>query len=211
MQLTNCTIIGIAGASGAGKSRLAQQLHDRIAQLGKAGDIRVLHEDNYYLPQSGLDLRQRSQVNYDHPQALEHSLLANHLQQLRRGFSVQVPQYDYAQHTRRPDTEMLSPSRLLIVEGILVLHDPELRQHFDLKIFVDVPLDICLTRRLRRDIQQRGRSLESVLQQYEATVRPMYHQFIQPSKAHANLIVPEGGHNNIALDVLHRYLHQLLT
>jgi uridine kinase len=209
--LTTTTTIAIAGASGAGKSLLARQLFRRISQTRSAQEVAIIHEDNYYFARSELSFEERSQINYDHPEALEHQLLASQLQQLKRGKSIEVPQYNYALHTRMAETTPLQPARILIVEGILILHDPALREHFDLKIFVDVPLDVCLIRRLRRDMLERGRSLDSILEQYETTVRPMYHQFIEPTKRHADIIIPRGGENSNALEVLNRYLDHLLS
>lgn len=204
------TLIAIAGASGAGKSLLARQLCSRILGTRATQDVAIIHEDNYYHAQSDLTFEQRAQINYDHPDALEHDLLAKHLQQLKLGHAVEIPQYNYSLHTRKLETIPQQPGRVLIVEGILVLHDPNLRDLFDLKIFVDVPLDICLIRRLRRDMIERGRSLDSILDQYETTVRPMYYRFIEPTKRHADIIVPRGGDNENALDVLFRYLNHLL-
>ena len=149
-------------------------------------------------------------INYDHPDALEHDLLITHLEQLRQGVPADVPQYDYAQHNRQPETVTLKPSPMVILEGFLILHNPMVRELLDLKIFVDVSMDICLVRRLRRDIQERGRSVESVLQQYEETVRPMYFQFIEPTKRYADIIVLHGGNNQSALDVLTNHLASVL-
>jgi len=205
------TIIGIAGASGAGKSLFAAQLHERLRKEHSQDDVNILNEDCYYRERSDLSFEDRCKINYDHPDALEHSLLIEHLTQLRDGPPVQVPQYDYADHNRKSKTTTMAPSRILILEGILILHDPNLRELMDLKIFVDVSLDICLTRRLRRDIQERGRTLDSVLSQYEETVRPMFFEFIDPSKDHADLIVPRGGANENALTVLHSHLEHVLS
>lgn len=211
MNRFESTVIAIAGASGAGKSMLARQLCSRISQSEYSQDVSIVHEDNYYNAQSDLSFEQRAQINYDHPDALEHTLLAEHLLALKNGQAIEVPQYNYTLHTRKSETIPQQPKRVLIVEGILVLHDPELRKLFDLKIFVDVPLDICLIRRLRRDMLERGRSLDSILDQYESTVRPMYHRFIEPTKRYADIIVPRGGDNENALNVLFRYLNHLLA
>lgn len=203
-------IVGIAGASGAGKSLLARLLFERLSAGRFPHDIGILNEDSYYRDRSDLSLPDREKINYDHPDALEHDLLVEHLLELRAGRAVDVPQYNYALHNRSPETVRLVPPRLLILEGILILHVAALVERLDLRVFVDVPLDICLTRRLRRDIQQRGRQLESVLRQYETSVRPMFFRFIEPSKAQADIIVPRGGENKPALQVLLNYLETVL-
>ena len=205
------TIIGIAGASGAGKSLLANQLHRRLRETRSHRDVTILNEDCYYRRRDDLSFPEREQINYDHPKALEHTLLIEHLTRLRDGNRVEIPQYDYAVHNRKPETTPHEPSKILILEGILILSDPVLRDLLDLKIFVDVSLDTCLVRRLRRDIHERGRSLESVLAQYENTVRPMFFEFIEPTKAHADIIVPRGGENLSALNVLYNHLDRLLS
>ena len=205
------TIIGIAGASGAGKSRLANQLHERMRESFTHRDVTILNEDSYYRRRDDLKYEEREEINYDHPDAIEHELLIRHLIQLRNGNPVDVPQYDYAQHNRDSKTVSLESSTVLILEGILILHGPEVRELLDLKVFVDVPLDICLSRRLRRDIEDRGRSLDSVLSQYHSTVRPMFFEYIDPSKNYADLIVPRGGDNTNALDVLQNHLDRVLS
>ena len=205
------TIIGIAGASGAGKSLLARLLYERLSLGRRAEDIGILNEDSYYRDRSDLSLAEREKINYDHPDALEHDLLIEHLIELKQGRAVDVPQYNYALHNRSPETVSLVPPKLLILEGILILHVAALAERLDLRVFVDVPMDVCLTRRLRRDIQQRGRQLESVLRQYETSVRPMFYKFIEPSKSHADLIVPRGGENKPALEVLMAHLEGVLT
>ena len=204
-------IIGIAGASGAGKSLLANQLHERLRETRTHRDVTILNEDCYYRQRDELSFSERESINYDHPEALEHSLLIEHLTMLREGDPVQVPQYDYSQHNRKSETTLYEPSRILILEGILILNNARLRQLLDLKIFVDVALDTCLLRRLKRDIHERGRSLDSVLSQYENTVRPMFFEFIEPTKEHADIIVPRGGENLSALNVLHNYLDRVLS
>jgi len=205
------TIIGIAGASGAGKSMLATQLHTRMRASFTRRDVTILHEDCYYRRRDDLSFEEREKINYDHPDAFEHDLLIEHLKELRNGNSVEVPQYDYAKHNRSSETVTLESSTILILEGILILNHPELREALDLRIFVDVPLDICLSRRLRRDIEERGRSLESVLNQYHSTVRPMFFEFIEPSKQHADIIVPRGGENEHAIVVLQNHLDRVLA
>ena len=205
------TIIGIAGASGAGKSSLAKQLHDRLRTTRSAADIAILHEDSYYRRRDDLSLEERNQINYDHPSAFEHDLMTQHLHELQAGRAIEVPQYDYAVHNRSTETVAMHPARVLIVEGILILHNPLLREQLDLRVFVDVPLDICLSRRILRDCQERGRDIGSVLSQYDLTVRPMFFEFVEPSKDHADLIVPGGGENKKAIEVLHGHLDRLLV
>ena len=202
--------IGIAGASGSGKSLLASQICDSSDQEFGGEQIKIINEDCYYRSRDGLTFAEREVVNYDHPDALEHELLVQHLTELALGNSVGVPQYDYSQHNRSPTVTRLSPAKVFIVEGILIFHQPDLRNLLNLKIFVDVDLDVCLSRRLVRDINERGRTLESVLQQYHETVRPMFHQFIYPGKTHADLVVPGGGKNAAAALVLRNYIHSIL-
>ncbi len=204
------TIIAIAGASGAGKSLFANQLHERLRQTRTRDDVAILHEDAYYRRRDDLTFAERQTINYDHPDAIDHELLARQLAQLRNGQSVEVPRYDYSTHNRVPETDRLEPARILIVEGILILHLADLRDLLDLKVYVDVPLDVCLSRRLRRDVEERGRSFDSVLTQYHNTVRPMFFEFIEPSKRHADLIVPRGGDNEHAINVLSNHLSCLL-
>lgn len=204
-------IIGIAGASGAGKSLFAHQLLKYLVGRHTDQKVRILHEDCYYRRQDHLTYEQRCEINYDHPDALEHELLIEHLKSWRKGQSIQVPQYDYGNHNRSDKAETLQPSQLLILEGILIFFDPAVRELLDLSIFVDVPLDICLIRRLRRDINERKRSADSVLKQFEATVRPMYFQFVEPTKNYADLIVPHGGENNAALKVICNHLDKELN
>lgn len=183
---------------------------DAIPSLPSGCSLSVLAEDNYYRDRSHLSFEQRELINYDHPDSLEHELLVEHLKALREGNSVQVPQYDYAEHNRSQNVVILEPASIIVLEGILIFHYPDVRELLDLKIFIDVPLDVCLARRLRRDTQERGRSMESVLDQFEKTVRPMYHQFIDPSRVHADLIVPGGGDNEVALNVISSHLLALL-
>ena len=203
-------IIGITGASGAGKSAFARQLYTRISSRKHPGAVAILNEDSYYRDQSHLSTEARSKTNYDHPDAFEHELLASHLTSLRNGQAIEAPQYDFSAHNRAPDIQPIEPTRILVLEGIMILHHDYLRDLMDLKLFVDVPMDICLSRRLRRDIVERGRTLDSVISQYEQTVRPMYFEFIDPCKTHADLIVPHGGENENALKVLENHLHRLL-
>ncbi len=202
--------IGIAGASGSGKSLLASQLCDSIDEALGDEQIKIINEDCYYRCRDGLTFAEREVVNYDHPDALEHELLIQHLTDLALGKSVEVPQYDYSQHNRSPHVTNFNPANIILVEGILIFHPPELRDLLDMKIFVDVDLDVCLSRRLVRDINERGRTLDSVLQQYHETVRPMFHEFLYPGKKHADLIVPRGGRNRMAISVLQNYIQSIL-
>ncbi len=205
------TIVGIAGASGAGKSLLARQIYRHLSRHRPPEMVGILTEDAYYRDRSDLSLEQRAEINYDHPAALEHELLYRHLQELRSGRAIEVPQYNYAEHNRTSHTIRLQPPRILLLEGILILHDPQLRALLDLKIFLDVPLDICLTRRLKRDMHERGRTLDSVIHQYEHTVRPMFFKFIDPSKNAADIIVPRGGENHCAQGVILDHLERILN
>lgn len=191
-------IIGIAGGTGSGKTTIAQKL----AAAMPPGRCALIEHDAYYRDQRHLTAVERAEFNYDHPDALESSLLASHLRQLRAGHAVEIPIYDFVTHSRKAETRHVAPAPVIIVEGILVLVESVLREHMDIKLFVDTDADIRLMRRIRRDIEQRGRTFQSVRDQYYNTVRPMHLQFVQPSMRHADLIVPEGGENRVALDVL---------
>ena len=205
-----CVIIGIAGASASGKSLIAQTIYEElVAELG-AGQIGVITEDCYYRDQTHLTMEERVKTNYDHPNALDHDLLVQHLTQLMRGEAVNIPQYSYSEHTRMAEVTTFAPRRVIILEGILLLTDSRLRELMDASIFMDTPLDICLLRRLVRDVQERGRTMDSVLKQYQKTVRPMFMQFIDPSKQYADVIVPRGGKNRIAIDMLKARIRHML-
>ena len=155
-------------------------------------------------------MEERVKTNYDHPNALDHDLLCEHLQQLMSGNAVEVPEYSYTEHTRTSETTTLTPKKVIILEGILLLTDPRLRNLMHASVFMDTPLDICLLRRVKRDVEERGRTMDTVLKQYQKTVRPMFMQFIEPSKQHADIIVPRGGKNRIAIDVLKAHIAKLL-
>ncbi len=191
-------VIGIAGGTGSGKSTVAHKLASSIP----AERCAVIDHDSYYFDQGHLSPQARAEINYDHPSSLESRLLAEHLRVLRSGTGVDVPIYDFVTHTRRAETRRVNPAPVVLVEGILVFVDPALREQMDIKIFVDTDADIRLMRRIRRDLEQRGRSFASVRDQYYATVRPMHLEYVEPSKRWADLIVPEGGDNKVALDVL---------
>lgn len=191
-------VVGIAGGTGSGKTTVAHKL----AAAMPTDRCATIEHDAYYRDQSHLPFEERTRINYDHPSSLESTLLAEHLRELRAGRAVDVPIYDFATHCRRRDTRHVVPARVIIVEGILVFTEPSLRELFDIKIFVDTDADIRLIRRIRRDLEQRGRSFQSVRDQYYATVRPMHLEHVEPSKRWADLIVPEGGDNKVALDVI---------
>lgn len=199
-------IIGIAGATASGKSLLANTI---VNELGSE-QVVVISEDSYYRDQADMPFEERVKTNYDHPDAFEHDLLHRHLGQLQSGKSVDIPIYDYSQHVRSQETRRIGQHRIIVLEGILLFSEPELRDIMDIKIFMDTPLDICLMRRLKRDILERSRTFESVLQQYIKTVRPMYQQFIEPAKRYADIIVPRGGENRIAIDMIKAKMKELL-
>jgi uridine kinase len=207
---TKCVIVGIAGASASGKSLIASTIYNELRE--KVGDhqIGVITEDSYYKDQSHLSMDERVKTNYDHPNALDHDLLCQHLEQLSRGNTVDVPEYSYVEHTRTDNASTMTAKKVIILEGILLLTDPRLRELMHATIFMDTPLDICLLRRVKRDVEERGRTLDSVLKQYQKTVRPMFLQFIEPSKQYADIIVPRGGKNRIAIDVLKAHIAKLL-
>ena len=190
-------VIGIAGGSGSGKTTLA----DRVA--GRFGDrIALLRHDDYYKPTRHLSVEERAALNYDHPSAFDTALLVRHLDALRQGEAVDTPLYDYATHDRKAQTRRVEPKAVVVVEGILILEDPDLRERFDLKVYVDTDADVRILRRIRRDVEERGRSLDSVIRQYLTTVKPMHEAFVAPSRRHADVIIPEGGNNPAAYGML---------
>jgi uridine kinase len=191
-------LIGIAGGSNSGKTTITT----RLSELMGAGRLSLIKLDSYYVESTSDDLEVRAAANYDHPDAFDWDLLNDHLAALAGGGSVEVPIYDYAIHDRSDRREIVPAARVVVVEGILVLWEPRLRERFDLKIFVDTPADLRIIRRLRRDVAERGRTIESILDQYLTTVRPSHELFIEPSKRYADVIVPEGGLNRPALEVL---------
>ncbi len=201
-------IIAISGASGSGKSLFTENLINAFSEQGRS--VQILREDHYYRAQDHLAMEDREKNNYDHPNAFEHELLKAHLRALRNGEPIDYPNYCFKTHTRLPKTKRLQPAPVIILEGIMLLARPELLPLYDVKIFIDTPLDICLMRRMMRDIKERGRSIESVAKQYEATVKPMYHQFIEPSRFTADVVVTQGGKNQIALDVIKSHIQQAL-
>ncbi len=191
-------VIGVAGGSGSGKSTVA----DRVIGLAGHERVAVLALDSYYQDRDDLDLDGRAALNYDHPDAFDWLLMAEHLGALRAGFAVNVPVYDFADHRRSDATTHVRPAPIVVVEGLLILWEPSLRALMDLRVFVDTDADIRFIRRLQRDMDERGRSLNSVVGQYLETVRPAHEQFIEPSKRYADVIIPHGGKNQPALDML---------
>lgn len=202
----NIIIIGISGPSASGKSLLANTI---VNELG-SDQVVVISEDSYYKDLGNMPFEDRAKINYDHPNSLDHDLLHKHLVQLQEGHSIEVPRYDHTEHKRLTETKTVGQHRIVVLEGILLFVEQHLRKLMDIRIFMDTPLDICLIRRLRRDIIERARSLEGVLNQYEKTVRPMYFQFIEPSKRYADIIVPRGGENRIAIDMIQAKMRELL-
>ena len=190
-------VIGIAGGTGSGKTTLMNNLIQRFE-----GSVTVLSHDNYYRRNDHLTYEQRCQINYDEPAALETDLMARHLDALRHGQSIQCPVYDFSRHNRSDKTIEIAPKSVIIVEGILIFENQELRDLMDIKIFVDTDADVRLCRRIKRDVNKRGRSLESVLEQYQTTGKPMHEKYVEPSKKYANLVVLEGGKNWVALDMI---------
>jgi uridine kinase len=200
-------IIGISGPSASGKSLLANTI---VNELGSE-QVVVISEDAYYKDNSHLPLSEREKINYDHPNAFDHALLCDHLKRLQKGLSVDIPIYSHSKHIRLPETRNVGGHAIIILEGILLFSDKALREVMDIRIFMSTPLDVCLTRRLKRDVVERHRSFESVVHQYETTVRPMYLQFIEPSSRYADIIVPRGGENRIAIDMIQAKMRELLV
>ena len=193
----NILVIGIAGGTGSGKTTLMKNI---IARFGDV--VTVLSHDNYYKRRDELTYEQRCAINYDEPAALETDLMARHLDALRHGKSIDCPVYDFTQHNRSNETVRIDPKNVIIVEGILIFEDKPLRELMDIKIFVDTDADVRLCRRIKRDVNKRGRTLESVLTQYQQTVKPMHEKYVEPSKKFADIVVPEGGKNLVALDMI---------
>lgn len=191
-------ILGVAGGTGSGKTTVVREILKRLGSK----DVVVITHDAYYKDRSHLPMEERVKVNYDHPDALETALLIEHIQRLQAGEAIDMPIYDFSQHTRRPEHVRVLPCKVIVVEGILILADTELRSLFDIKIFVDTDADIRFIRRMERDILERARTRESVVKQYLESVRPMHIQYVEPSKNYADVIVPEGGHNLVAVDMI---------
>ena len=195
--MDNILVIGIAGGSGSGKTTLTKKLMEKFGD-----NITVLSHDNYYKRHDELTYEERAQLNYDEPEALDTSLMVYQLDQLRHGQALDCPVYDFTQHNRSNETIRINPERVILVEGIMIFASEELRNLMDIRIFVDTDADIRLCRRIKRDVTKRGRSLESVINQYKTTVKPMHEKHVEPSKKYADLVVPEGGKNVVALDMI---------
>jgi uridine kinase len=200
-------IIGISGGTGSGKTTVA----NRILESVSASEVVFIQQDSYYRNVTDLPLDYRGVANFDHPDALDNDLLINHVRRLKSGEPIELPLYDFKTNSRLNETRTVAPKPIVIVEGILIFAEPRLLEQMDIKVFVDTPDDIRFIRRLRRDLAERGRTLESVIEQYIGTVRPMHMQFVEPSKRHADVIIPEGGHNLVSIDLLSLKIRERLA
>ena len=203
--MSDVIVIGVAGGTGSGKTTLVKALMNRFGD-----NISVLSHDNYYKRHDEMPFEERCKLNYDEPAAFDTSLMVYHLDQLRHGQAIECPVYDFTVHNRSGETIRLVPKKVIIVEGILIFENEDLRNLMDIKIFVDTDADIRLCRRIMRDVNKRGRSLESVLEQYQATVKPMHERYVEPSKRYADLVVPEGGKNLVALTMITGHIRHYL-
>lgn len=199
-------LIGITGGTGSGKSTIADALYSNFSK----DRITMIQQDMYYKDQSHLSMEERVKTNYDHPMAFDNDLLVEHLQKLIKGESIEKPRYDFTVHNRAKDTTTVEPREIIIVEGILILEDERIRDLLDIKVYVDTDADIRILRRLVRDIDERGRTVESVIDQYLKMVRPMHMEFTEPTKRYADIIIPEGGHNYVAIDILMAKIRDIL-
>jgi uridine kinase len=199
-------LIGIAGGSGSGKTLVAQRI---IQELG-SDRVVILQQDSYYKDLSHLPFEERAAQNFDHPNAIDSELMIQHLEELLNGWTVDIPLYDFTTHTRRAETRRAGPHDIIVLEGILILDNPRLRELMDIKVYVDTDPDIRFIRRLRRDTTERGRTMQSVIEQYENSVRPMHLQFVEPTKRYADIIIPEGGYNWVAIDLMKTKIEALL-
>ena len=207
MKRSTSVVLGITGGSASGKTTVGEEL---VRALG-AQNVVIIQQDSYYLDLSLLAADERNRINFDHPSAFDWKLLKKQIRALRAGRAVRKPVYNFHTHSRMPETLLVQPRPVLVLEGILVFDDPELREMMDVKIFVDADADVRLIRRLERDIRERGRTLESVVDQYLTTVRPMHLQFVEPAKRYADVIIPEGGRNRVALEMLITRVRALLA
>lgn len=200
-------IIGIGGGTGSGKTTVVEQIVSDFPE----GQVTVISQDAYYKDLSHLEMEQRVQVNFDHPNAIDFQLLCEHLKELKEGRSVLQPVYSFVAHNRTQETVLTSPTKVLVVEGILILTDPSIRDLFDIKVFVHADSDERLIRRLKRDIAERGRDLEEVLQRYQTTLKPMHQQFIEPTKEYADMIIPNNRYNNVAIDIVRTIINERVS
>ncbi|HEV7376350.1 MAG TPA: uridine kinase [Pyrinomonadaceae bacterium] len=200
-------IIGICGGTGSGKTTVANSILESV----NASEVAFIQQDSYYRNLKDLPLDYRNVVNFDHPDALDNDLLVHHIRKLKAGGSVELPIYDFKTHTRLNEIILIEPKPIVIVEGILIYTDARLLEQMDIKVFVDTPDDIRFIRRLKRDIAERGRTVDSVIEQYLATVRPMHMQFVEPSKRYADVIIPEGGHNLVSIDLISGKIRERLA
>lgn len=203
--MTDVMVIGIAGGSGSGKTTLAKEIERRLGRR-----VILLSHDAYYRRHDDIPFHEREKLNYDHPDALETELLVEHIRQLKAGHPIDCPVYDFSNHNRAADTLRIEPRRVIVVEGILIFQSKELRELMDLRIFVDAEADVRLCRRIQRDVSQRGRTVESVLTQYEDTVRPMHRKFVEPTKKYASFILPNGGKDKAVQDMLINHIAKFL-
>jgi len=200
-------VIGVAGGTGSGKTTVAEKILHRVG----AEHVAYIPHDAYYRELGHLPPEERARVNFDHPDSLETSLLIEHLKALRAGQAIEIPIYDFTKHMRTKETHRVEPAPVILVEGILIFVEPELRALLDVKLYVDTDADVRFIRRLQRDIQERGRSVESVCKQYLSTVRPMHQEFVEPSKRYADVIIPEGGFNEVAIEMVAARLRGMLS
>ena len=207
-RLEKPVVIGITGGSGSGKTTIAQKI---VAQMQEDEHVLIMTQDSYYKDNTGIPMDIRMKINYDHPDAFDVPLLEKQLRDLLAYQAIEMPVYDFKEHTRSKKTIHQEPADIIILEGILVLANKEIRDLMDIKVYVDTDDDIRFIRRLERDLSERGRSIDSVIDQYLSTVKPMYHQFIEPTKRYADIIVPEGGKNDVAIDMLTTKVHSILS
>lgn len=200
----DCTIIGIAGGTGSGKSTFTNRIKEKFGD-----DVTVIYHDNYYRQRDDMTFEERKKVNYDHPDALETDLLVEHLRLLKEGKSIECPVYDFSQHNRSDKTTIIYPSKIILVEGILILADERLRDLFDIKVYVEADADERILRRIVRDVKERGRDLDNIVEQYLTTVKPMHYLYVEPTKNTADIII-NSGRNNVAFDIMSSKVRQLL-
>lgn len=205
--MNNPIIIGIAGGTGSGKSTVTREIFNTITDK----NVAVIEQDSYYRDQTNIPFDERVKTNYDHPFAFDNTLLVEHLKMLAMGESIEKPIYDFENHNRKKETILVEPRDIIIIEGILILYDEELRDLMDIKIFVDTDADVRVIRRILRDIKDRGRTLDSVILQYMSTVRPAHLQFVEPTKRYADIVIPEGGYNKVAIDIIVAKINDILS